>query len=51
MQHKWLTKLIGYNYENIYKSNKDNKVVNALSRVHKKEKEPSIMALCFPIVE
>ena len=51
MQHKQLAKLIGYDYENIYKSDRDNKVVDALSRVHKKEEEPSIMALCFPIVE
>ena len=31
-QHKWVTKLFGYDYEIIYKNGKENVVVDALSR-------------------
>ena len=30
-QHKWVTKMLGYGYEIIYKKGKDNVVVDALS--------------------
>jgi hypothetical protein len=31
-QHKWVTKMLGYDYEIIYKKGKENVVANALSR-------------------
>ena len=51
MRHKWLTKLIRYDYENIYKSGKENKVVHALSRVHEKEESHPLWPYEFPIAE
>jgi hypothetical protein len=44
-QQKWVTKLVGYDYEIIYKNRKDNVVVDALSR--KYEDEGSIFSLSF----
>jgi hypothetical protein len=44
-QHKWVTKLFGYEYEIIYKKIKDNVVVDALSK--KYEDEPSLFSLSF----
>lgn len=32
LQHKWLSKLLGYDYSVVYKKGKDNLVVVALSR-------------------
>jgi len=32
-QRKWLSKLMGYDYEDCYKKGKENVVVNGLSRV------------------
>ena len=32
-QHKWVTKLLGYDYEIVYKKWVENFVVNALSRI------------------
>jgi hypothetical protein len=44
-QQKWVTKLFGYDYEIIYKKDKDNVVANALSR--KYEEEGSLCSLSF----
>jgi hypothetical protein len=44
-QHKWVTKLFGYDYEIIYKKGKDNVVADALSR--KYEDEGSLFFLSF----
>ena len=51
MQHKWLTKLIRYDYENIYNSGKENKAINALSRVHEKEESHPLWPYEFPLPE
>ncbi|WOG95792.1 hypothetical protein DCAR_0415120 [Daucus carota subsp. sativus] len=34
LQHKWLSKLLGYDYSVVYKKGKDNLVADALSRCH-----------------
>jgi hypothetical protein len=44
-QQKWVTKLFGYDYEIIYKKDKENVVADALSR--KYEDEGSIFSLSF----
>jgi hypothetical protein len=44
-QQKWVTKLFGYDYEIIYKKEKDNVVVDALSQ--KYEYEGSLFSLSF----
>jgi hypothetical protein len=44
-KQKWVTKLFGYDYEIIYKKEKDNVVVDALSR--KYEEEGSLFSLSF----
>jgi hypothetical protein len=44
-QHKWFTKMSGYDYEIIYKKGKENVVVNSLSR--KYEEEGSLFSLSF----
>ena len=49
MQHKWLTKLAGYDYEIVYHSGKENIAEDALSRVREEREEPIIMALSFLI--
>nr|GEX74629.1 hypothetical protein [Tanacetum cinerariifolium] len=43
-QHKWLTKLLGYDFEIHYKLGKENKVADALSR----PKQSTLMALSSP---
>jgi hypothetical protein len=42
---KWMNKLFGYDYETIYKKDKENVVVDALSR--KYEEEGSLFSLSF----
>ena len=49
MQHKWLTKLAGYDYEIVYCNGKENTGADALSMVHEGRKELTIIALSFPI--
>jgi hypothetical protein len=44
-KQKWVTKLFGYDYEIIYKNEKDNVVADALSR--KYEDEGSLFSLSF----
>jgi hypothetical protein len=44
-QQKWVTKLFGYDYEIIYKKDKDNVVADALFR--KYEDEGSLFSLSF----
>ena len=46
-QHKWVTKMLGYDYEIIYKKGKENVVADALSRQF--EEDPSLFALSSPI--
>jgi hypothetical protein len=44
-QQKWVTKIFGYDYEIIYKKDKDNVVVDALSR--KYEDKGPVLSLSF----
>ena len=46
-QHKWVTKMLGYDYEIIYKKGKDNVMANALSQQY--EDEASLLSLSAPI--
>jgi len=48
-QNKWLAKMLGYDYEIIYKKGKDNKVADALSRQF--EEESTLLAISLPIPE
>jgi hypothetical protein len=48
-QQKWVTKLFGYDYEIIYKKEKDNVVVDALSQ--KYEEEGSLFSLSFIVLD
>jgi hypothetical protein len=48
-QQKWVTKMLGYDYEIIYKKGKENVVVDALSR--KYEEEGSLFSLSFIVVD
>lgn len=45
-QHKWVTKMMGYDYEIIYKKGKENVVVDALSRQF--EEDGSLLDLSLP---
>jgi hypothetical protein len=49
LQQKWVTKMLGYDYEIIYKKGKENVVVDALSR--KYEEEGSLFSLSFIVVD
>lgn len=49
MQQKWLTKLAGYDYEIIYRSGKENKAADALSRLYDKGEDVALMAITFPV--
>lgn len=44
-QQNWVSKLLGYDYEIIYKPGKENKVVDALSRI---SGSPSLNSLYLP---
>lgn len=46
-QNKWLAKMLGYDYEIIYKKGKDNSVADALSRQF--EEESTLLAISLPI--
>ena len=41
-KHKWVSKMLGYNYKIIYKNRKDNVVVETKSRKHEEEEGPSL---------
>jgi hypothetical protein len=46
-QNKWLNKMLGYDYEIIYKKGKDNIVADALSHQH--EEDNSLFSLSLPV--
>eukprot|EP00253_Pinus_taeda_P007046 PITA_07046 len=48
-RNKWLAKMLGYDYEIIYKKGKDNRVADALSRQF--EEESTMLAISLPIPE
>ena len=48
-QNKWLAKMLGYDYEIIYKKGQDNRVADALSRQF--EEESTLLAISLPIPE
>eukprot|EP00253_Pinus_taeda_P011588 PITA_11588 len=48
-QNKWLAKMLGYDYEIIYKKGKDNRVADALSRQF--EEESTLLAISLPILD
>jgi hypothetical protein len=49
MQQKWITKLIGYDFEIIFKKGHDNLVADALSR--QQEESLTIMAISVLVNE
>ena len=48
-QHKWVTKMLGYDYEIIYKKGNNNAVADALS--HQYEDEGSMLALSSLVLD
>lgn len=50
MQHKWISKLLGYNFVVEHKKRVENRAVDALSIVDQEEEENSIL-ISFPIVD
>jgi len=48
-QNKWLAKMLGYDYEIVYKKGQDNNVADALSRQF--EEESTLLAISLPIPE
>jgi hypothetical protein len=48
-QNKWLTKILGYDYEIIYKNGKDNIVANALLKKH--EEDGSLFSLSLLVLD
>ena len=51
MQEKWLSKLIGYDFEIHHRSGKENKPANALSRMNESVEKTTVMAIFFPLAE
>ena len=48
-QNKWLAKMLGYDYEIIYKKGRENVIADALSRQF--EEESTLLAISLPILE
>ena len=51
MQQKWLSKFIGYDFEICFRSGKENKVVDSLSRMNEPSKKAIVMAISFPLTD
>ena len=51
MQKRWLSKFIGYDFEIHHRSGKENKVVDALSRMNEYVEKATMLAISFPLVE
>ena len=51
MQKKWLSKLIGNDFEIHHRSGKEDKAANALSRMNESVEKATMMAISFPFAE